>query len=205
MARNGDFGEFDLLRQLTNAAGVPGREERIREIVTEATRGMWDETNVDAMGNLICLKKAAGRSSGSGKSARKTTKPKKVMIACHMDEIGFYVRYIDDEGRLRVQNVGGFDTRNLFARRVLVQGKRDLIGVMNPVGKPVHLASEEEKKKIPSVSEFFIDLFLPKAEVAKLVRMGSGSRRATDANYAVIFAISARPANARADRISERR
>ena len=172
MAKNGDFGEFELLRVLTNASGVSGREERIREIVTKATRGMWDETKVDAMGNLICLKKAAGRSRGTGKSARKTTKPRKVMIACHMDEIGFYVRYIDDDGRLRIQNVGGFDTRNLFARRVLVQGKRDLIGVMNPVGKPVHLATEEEKKKIPTVGEFFIDLFLPKAEVEKLVHIG---------------------------------
>lgn len=53
MAKNGDFGEFELLRQLTNAAGVPGREERIREIVSQATRGVWDQTRVDAMGNLI--------------------------------------------------------------------------------------------------------------------------------------------------------
>ena len=137
MAKNGDFGEFELLRRLTNASGVPGREERIREIVSQATRGVWDQTRVDAMGNLICLKKAALRSSTSQKSTRKNADPQKVMIACHMDEIGFYVRYIDDDGRLRVQNVAGFDTRNLFARRVLVQAKRDLLGVMNPVGRPV--------------------------------------------------------------------
>ena len=73
---------------------------------------------------------------------------------------------------LRVQNVGGFDTRNLFARRVLVQGKSDLIGVMNPVGRPIHVATEEERKKIPKVSEFFIDLFMSKEEVSKQVRIG---------------------------------
>ena len=115
------------------------------------------------MGTLIGRKKP-----GVGKAASAS----KVMIACHIDEIGFYVRSIDDNGMLRVQNVGGFDTRNLFARRVLVQGKSDLIGVMNPVGRPIHVATEEERKKIPKVSEFFIDLFMSKEEVSKQVRIG---------------------------------
>ena len=117
------------------------------------------------MGNLICLKKAKRKPGKNGKA-------QKVMLACHMDEIGFYVRHIDENGRLRVQNVGGFDTRNLFARKVLVQGREDLIGAMNPVGKPIHLATEEEKKKIPTIDEFFVDLFIPKSEVDKLVQVG---------------------------------
>ena len=109
---------------------------------------------------------------------RKTAEPQKVMIACHMDEIGFYVRYIDDDGRLRVQNVGGFDTRNLFARRVLVQGfaGEDLVGVMTPAGRPIHIATEEEKKKTYKVGDFFVDLFLPKEEIEKKVRIGGGNR-----------------------------
>lgn len=146
MAKRSDFGEFEFLRELTETPGVSGREERIRELILKRTRGLWDETRTDAMGNLICLKRAR-RSARRPRAGRATSDPPmKVMLACHMDEIGFYVRYIDGEGRLRVQNVGGFDTRNLFARRVLVQGKRDLIGVMNPAGKPVHIASEEERK-----------------------------------------------------------
>lgn len=169
MSKEQDFGEFELLRRLTEASGVPGREERIRELLLRETDGVWDETRVDALGNLICVKKAA---TPAKKGRRQSAKPPRVMLACHMDEIGFYVRYIDDDGRLRVQNVGGFDTRNLFARRVLVQGRKDLIGVMNPVGKPVHLATEEEKKKIPTIQEFFVDLFLPKARVEKLVQVG---------------------------------
>lgn len=166
-AREGAFGEFELLRVLTEAPGVPGREERIREILLQETRGMWDETQVDNMGNLICLKRA-GRRGSNGRAGR----PKRVMIACHMDEIGFYVRYIDENGHLRVQNVGGFDARNLFARRVLVQGREDLVGVMNPVGRPVHLASEEEKKKIPEIKDFYVDLFLPRSQVERLVEVG---------------------------------
>jgi endoglucanase len=95
-----------------------------------------------------------------------------VLIACHIDEIGFYVRAIDENGFLRVQNVGGFDTRNLFARRVLVQGKKELVGVLNPSGRPIHLATDEEKKKTYLMNEFFVDLFIPKAQVEKLVRVG---------------------------------
>lgn len=165
-SQNG-FGEFELLVRLTEAAGVSGREERIRDIVLEETDGMWDETQVDAMGNLICVKRA-----GSPGRRSKGERTPRVMLACHMDEIGFYVRYVDEEGRLRVQNAGGFDTRNLFARRVLVQGKRDLIGVMNAVGRPIHLATEEDKKKTPEIKDLYVDLFLPRAEVAKLVEVG---------------------------------
>lgn len=155
---------MEFLKKLSEIAGVPGREERVRELIESETLGLWDDTRVDAMGTLICHKKP-GKAPGK-KAAQK------VLIACHIDEIGFYVRGIDDKGRLRLQNVGGFDTRNLFARRVLVQGKRDLLGVMNPGGRPIHMASEEEKKKIPEVSDFYVDLFLPKEEVDQLVRIG---------------------------------
>lgn len=173
MTNHDDFGDFELLRKLTEAPGVSGREERIREMILSETQGLWDETRVDAMGNLICLKRAAARPAARrGRASEANGRPQRVMLSCHMDEIGFYVRHIDDAGRLRVINAGGFDTRNLFARNVLVQGKRDVVGVMNPVGKPVHIASDEERKKIPDVREFFVDLFLPPAQVSKLVDIG---------------------------------
>jgi putative aminopeptidase FrvX len=156
---------MELLKKLTETPGVPGREERVRELILAETKGLFADSAVDPMGNLICHK-PPGRKPGRGRSGET------VMLACHIDEIGFYVRSIDDEGRLRVQNVGGFDTRNLFARRVLVQGKRDLFGTLNPVGKPVHLATEEEKKKIPTVQELFVDLCLPVRKVKALVRVG---------------------------------
>lgn len=178
-----NWGEFEFLKRLTEAAGVSGREERIREMILAETAGLWDETRVDNMGNLICLKRARVKPAKSrgGKSARGATgdaaqvegdRPQRVMLACHMDEIGFYVRFIEESGHIRVINVGGFDTRNLFARRVLIQGRKDLIGVMNPAGKPIHLASEDEKKKIPEVKEFSVDLFMPKSKVEKLVEVG---------------------------------
>ncbi len=142
---------------------MPGREERIKDVIRREAGDLFREIRDDPMGNLICF--APARKQAAGRAP-------KVMIACHIDEIAFYVKAIDKEGRLRVTNVGGFDTRNLFARRVLVQGKQDLYGVMNPAGRPIHIATDEEKKKIPQIHEFFVDLFLPKRQVQKMVRVG---------------------------------
>ena len=151
-----------LLKSLSEAPGVPGREERVRKILERECAGLFEDVNTDPMGNLIATKK------GKGPNA------KRVLIACHIDEIGFYVRHVDDKGFVRIQNVGGFDTRNLFARRVLVQtsGGEDLVGLMNPGGRPIHIARDEEKKKIPEISDFTVDLCLPAEQVKKKVRIG---------------------------------
>lgn len=149
---------LELLKQLSEVAGIPGWEDRVRVLVENQLEGLVDEIHTDALGNLIARKKGKG---------------KRMMVAAHMDEIGFYVKHVDDKGFLRVQNVGGFDTRNLFARNVTVHANSgDLPGLMNPSSKPVHISTPEERNKIPMLGEFFIDLGLPAAEVKKKVRVG---------------------------------
>lgn len=154
--------DISLLKALSEAPGVPGREERVRAIIERAVRPLVDEIRVDTLGNLIATRKAGVRGA------------RRLMLACHMDEIGFYVRHIDDKGFLRVQNVGGFDTRNLLARRVLVQSSNggDLYGLLNPTGRPIHIAKDEDKKKVPEIGEFFVDLCLPADEAKQKVRVG---------------------------------
>jgi tetrahedral aminopeptidase len=154
-----------FLKQLTETAGVPGREERVRELIKRHTAGWWDELREDAMGNIIGFVKAAAHKRGQ--------KEKGVLLACHIDQIGFYVRAIDDAGFLRIQPVGGFDPRNLFARRVKVlSGGGDLTGILNPATKPIHILPVEERKKIPELSEFMVDLCLPVEEVKSKVKIG---------------------------------
>jgi len=150
-----------LLKKLSEAPGVPGREERIREILKAELSGLFDDVSTDVMGSLIARKNAGANA-------------KKVLLACHIDEIGFYVKHIDDKGFIRVQNAGGFDTKNLLARRVRIQASsgEDLIGLMNPTGRPIHIAKDEDKKKVPEISDFFIDLCLPADDVKKKVRVG---------------------------------
>ncbi len=158
---------MDLLAQLTAIPGVPGREDRIRDFIRKQVEKHFDQMYVDAMGTLIGVRKP--RPAGKKASA----KPKKVMLAAHMDQIGFLVRYIDDNGFARINPVGGFDTRNLFARRALVcTDSGDLPAVLNPGGKPVHIASQEDRNKVPEIHEFVLDFGMSAAEVKKKVNIG---------------------------------
>jgi endoglucanase len=151
-----------LLKTLSELPGAPGREEKVREFIRERVEPYADEVRVDALGNLICRKKAA---SGDGD---------KVMLACHMDEIAFYVRNIDEDGFIRLQQLGGFDVRNLFARRVRIQTRDgdEILGNLNSSGRPIHIATEEERKKIPKIHELFVDTGLSADEIRERVRPG---------------------------------
>jgi len=136
----------DLLKRLCETPGVPGHEERVRALIETEVAGLFDRVETDVMGSLHCVREA------------RTPDAPRVMALCHMDEIGFLVSHITDKGFLYLQPVGGFDPRNLFSRRVLVCTEDgDLRAVMNPGGKPVHISSPEDRKKVPEVADFFVD------------------------------------------------
>ena len=154
---------MELLRELCESAGVPGREGRLREIVRRELEPLADDMRVDALGNLIALKKAS-----------KTKKPKKLMIAAHMDEIGFVVSHIDDRGWLRLVPLGGHDPRNMVAQRVVVSGpKKDLPGLLYPGIRPPHIATPADRDRKLTVKDFVVDLYLPAAKVKREVEVGS--------------------------------
>ena len=135
--------DFDLLRELTEASGVPGYEDRVRDVVRRELEAATDEVSADAMGNLV------GTVEGdSGYS---------VAVAAHMDEIGFMVKHVDDDGFLRVDPLGGWDPRVLRAQRVRVHAEGgDLTGVIGSV--PPHTLSEEDRETDDSVEDTFVDL-----------------------------------------------
>lgn len=164
---------IDLLTRLCETPGIPGREERVRDLIEKEIKGLFDDVRTDAMGSLICTRRAGGggtKKKSSGSSSKNATK---VLIAAHMDEIGFYVRHIDDNGYLWINPAGGFDVRNLFSRRVLVcTDDGDYEGVMNPGGRPIHIATDSDKKKVPEITEFFIDLGMKADAVKKKIKVG---------------------------------
>ena len=162
---------MELLESLTATAAVPGREHRVRELIRQHGEPLFDELHQDTLGSLIGVRKPRP------KTDQPNDAPKKIMLAAHMDQIGFLVQHIDDKGFLRISPVGGFDPRNLFARACTVcpdvrDPSQDLPGVLNPAGKPIHVASDEEKKKIPELHEFAVDLGLPGDEVKQRVKIG---------------------------------
>jgi len=148
---------MELLKRLSEAPGIPGREEAIRTIVREALDAHVDEISVDRLGNVIARKKGTGP---------------KVVIAAHMDEIGFLVSHVDEEtGFLRIQPVGGFDPRTLIAQRVMVHA-RDA-GLYGLIGtKPVHVLTDEERKKTPEMKDLFVDIGFAGKEAKEKVRIG---------------------------------
>ena len=147
-----------LLSRVCEAPGAPGFEKIIRELVLKEIEGLADEVRVDNMGNVVALKK--------GKSSVKRS-----MAAAHMDEIGFIVTHVDDKGFIRFNPLGGFDPKTLTSQRVIVHGKKDLLGVMG--SKPTHIMQPEERTKPAKITDYFIDTGLPKKEVAKYVEVGN--------------------------------
>ncbi len=167
----------DLLARLCETPGVAGREERVRALIEQEVSGLFDSIETDVMGNLICRRSARpakGRKAESAEPrARAEGRPTRVMLLCHMDEIGFYVTAIDDKGFIWPNAAGGFDTRNLFSRRVTVVTRDgDLPGVMNPGGRPIHISSPKDREKVPEIKEFFVDVGLAADDVKKRVRVG---------------------------------
>jgi endoglucanase len=164
---------LDLLKRLCETPGVPGREERVRALIEKEIKGLFDEVRTDPMGSLICRRAPRTKGGKLKNGGRGKGGPTRVMLLCHMDEIGFYVKGVDEKGFLRLNAAGGFDTRNMFSRRVMVcTTSGDLLGVMNPGGRPIHIASDEDKKRIPEVKDFLVDLGLPADKVRKQVRIG---------------------------------
>ena len=151
--------DLDLLRELTQTPGIASREDMVRDVVAKHLRPLVDDLAVDALGNLI------GRRKGAGGL--------RIAIAAHMDEIGFLVRHIDDNGFLRIQRVGGFDPRVLVAQRVMVHPRDGdaLPGTLQPGTKPIHLQQPGDKSDL-KLEDLFIDLGLPVETVKDRIRIG---------------------------------
>ena len=148
---------MELLKKLSEAPGIPGYEAPVRAIVAKALEGIVDSMEVDALGNLIAHKKGTGPV---------------VVIAAHMDEIGFLVQHIDEEaGFLRIEPLGGFDPVTLVAQRVVVHTEsEDLVGCIGR--KATHILSEAERKKPLEIKDLAVDLGLAADVVTEKVAIG---------------------------------
>ena len=146
-----------LLKEICEVAGAPGFEQRVRNIVKREVSPFVDDLKTDNLGNVIAVKKGNAN--------------KKIMIGAHMDEIGFITTHIEEGGFLRFTTLGGFDAKTLTAQRVIVHGKKDLVGVMG--SKPIHVMTPEERTKAPKTTDYFIDLGMTKKEAQKFVEIGT--------------------------------
>jgi endoglucanase len=125
----------DLIKRLVEAWGPSGYEDQVREILRAEVSDLVDEWRVDALGNLIAIKKPT-RHGG-----------RRVMLAAHMDEIGVMATHVDEQGFVRFTNIGSVHPLNLRGTRV--QFRNGLIGV---------IGREEKADGEPTLAQMFIDV-----------------------------------------------
>jgi endoglucanase len=176
---------WNLLAELCRTGGGPGREERVRAVAIRELEPLVDDITIDRMGNVIATREprpAAGGGRGAGRGRRPSRKstpaPRSVMLSAHMDEIAFMVTHIDEQGFIRFTTLGGFDPKTITAQRVIVHGRKDVLGVVGT--KPIHVMTDEEKTKLPKLESYFVDVGLPKDKVEKLVAIGDLATRERD-------------------------
>lgn len=133
-----------LLERLSNEFGPSGRERAVRALIKAEVEPVCDRVEVDALGNLIAFK------AGTGPEPRL-----KVMLAAHMDEVGFMITEVGKDGLLSFRAVGGLDARMLLAKRVVIGDER----VPGVIGAPVpHLQTPESARKVPEIDDLSIDI-----------------------------------------------
>jgi endoglucanase len=132
-----------LLKELTEANGISGHETEVRHLIQRRLRSLG-EVDHDKLGSIICRK--AGHAPNP-----------KIMLAAHMDEIGFIVSHITKDGFIRFSALGGWWDQVLLAQRVVVKtAERDVIGMIG--AKPPHLLSDEERTKLVEKKDMYIDV-----------------------------------------------
>jgi endoglucanase len=141
--------QIRMLERLCNACGVSGDEGEVRRIVLEHIREYADEIKVDALGNVLATRKAIGERKG------KTGQVLRVLVAAHMDEVGFMITSDEGDGFYRFQTVGGVDIRQLAGKPVWV-GSEHIPGVIG--AKPIHLTTAGERKNNISLDNLQIDV-----------------------------------------------
>ncbi len=150
---------FELIRELTEASGISGYEREVRDIIRRNLSGIADMEQ-DGLGSIVCRKKGASETP-------------RIMLAGHMDEVGFIVKLITDEGFLRFSPVGGWWGHVILAQRVLVKSRTgDFMGLIG--SKPPHILNEEERKKLQEPKDMYIDVGATSAEEVKALGIRPG-------------------------------
>ena len=143
---------LQLLKDITDVSGVSGYEGNVKEFIREQLKDIT-EIEYDNLGSIICKK--AGKSDSP-----------KIMLAGHMDEIGFMVKLITVEGFIKFSPLGGWWNQVMLAQRVVIKtNKGDINGIIG--SKPPHILSDDERSKVVDMKDMFIDVGAKNAKQVK--------------------------------------
>ncbi len=155
----------DLLKELCLIDGISGREDKVRDYIVSKIHDKCDY-EIDPMGNVIAFRKGRKRAK------------KKVMISAHMDEVGYIVTYICDNGFLKFTSVGGVDSKVTLGKTVTV-GENGIKGVIG--SKVIHLCHGDEETTAPKLNKLYIDIGAnSKEDAEKFVEIGDSVHFSSD-------------------------
>ena len=143
MAKKVKDETIELLKEITEAPGVSGYEGKVRKVIKKHLK---DITTIeqDKLGSIICKKEGTGEGP-------------KIMLAGHMDEIGFMVKYITEKGFIKFGPLGGWWDQVILSQRVTIRtSKGDVLGIVG--SKPPHILSDEDRGKVVKRKDMFIDV-----------------------------------------------
>lgn len=153
---------LELFKTLTELPGAPGNEHQVRKFMREQLSKYADEVVQDGLGGIFGVK----RGSQNGPT---------VMVAGHMDEVGFMVTSITDNGMIRFQTLGGWWSQVLLAQRVqIITDNGPIVGVVGSI--PPHLLDESQRSKPMDVKNMLIDIGADDREDAKRIGIKPGQQ-----------------------------
>ncbi|MBN2542193.1 M42 family metallopeptidase [bacterium] len=145
---------FDFLKKLMDTISPSGFEDEARKLWGERTQKFADEVNNDILGNSIAVLNKGGNP--------------KIMLAGHIDEVGFMVKYINKEGYIYFSTIGGLDPHIVPGQRVWIKAQKGrVLGVIGR--KPIHLIESDERKNVTKIEDLFIDIGAKDEKEAKSI------------------------------------
>jgi len=148
----------EFFKSVLNTPSPSGYEGPLQEVVRRYAAGFAEQVTTDVHGNVVAVVNPGG--------------PRRLMLAGHCDQIGLIVQYIDSDGFIYIQSIGGWDVQMLIGQRMTVWSEGGPVpGVIGR--KPIHLLTEEERKQVPKMKDLWLDVGAAnKEEAEKLVRIG---------------------------------
>ncbi len=139
------------LMRLDNAYGVSGDETEVSKVLLEEMEGLWDEQFTDPLGCQYFVKHGKDRD-------------RKILFSAHMDEIGFIINYIDEDGLLRFLPVGYHDDRNAVNQDMVImtESGKKVYGVTG--SKPAHIMTDEDHEKVQKIEDLYVDIGMTSRE-----------------------------------------
>lgn len=170
------MNNIELFTKLTMVPGVSGYEKHVQNALRSYYTGLCDEIITDNMGSIFAYKKS------------KVSNPKKVMIAGHMDEVGFIVSQITSTGMLKINPIGGWNPQTLLSNSVKIyidnNLENNLTGIIASL--PPHLLSDESRKTVVQIKDMLVDIGVSSYEEAIQSGVCPGCMVVVDGRFEVL-------------------